>query len=352
MIKSYLTPAVDALKGSVDGKTAGQVFHTFAAFCDQQLQNTDGQEDFARVKSLREQKQNELAELNKLQSSQRSSNDRRELRRASDKAKQWLAIDNREYQRLLDSRNLLLEHSLENYIRALSRSDAHDTDVLRFFALWLENADGAISNEAVERNLTEVPSWKFAILMNQLSSRIQEENSKFQSLLQSLVFRICTEHPYHGMYHIYAGMKTPGGKDQSAISRNAAAKRLAGLLEKSPSRETWTKIFQTNQYFSKLACASVDDIVKKSGKNVSLRHVPAAGTAGEVASKARVPPPTMAIGVRPDGRYEHLPRFVKFESSIQIAGGLSAPKILTVVATDGKRYKQLVGCMIHEHDHY
>ncbi|KAI9667274.1 MAG: Serine/threonine-protein kinase tel1 [Bathelium mastoideum] len=340
VIKAYLNPAVDALEGRLNNEFSGQVFHTFATFCEQQLQNPDGQEDFERVKSLREQKQNEVTQLSKILP-QRSKDERHELKHAIKKAKQWYNIDNLEYERLKHSRNMLLGHSLENYLRALSQSDDYDTDVLRFFALWLENAGSTISNEAVERKLAEVPSWKFAVLMNQLSSRIQDEESKFQSLLHSLVLRICTEHPYHGMYHIYAGMKTPGGEDDSAISRNAAAKKIARLIERSRSRDLWRKICQTNDCFVMLACHPVEELMKAHGKRVSLKQVPAARTAGDVAAKAGVPPATMAIDLRPNGDYGDLPKIVKFDSSIQIAGGLSAPKILKAIGTDGKVYKQL-----------
>ena len=343
VIKAYLNPAVDALGGHSSSENPGQVFHTFAAFCDQQLQNPDGKEDFERVESLREQKKSEVGELSKALDTTRASGERREVKRALEKARQWYDIDDLEFQRLRESRNMLLQHSLENYLKALSESDTHDNDVLGFFALWLENADAAIANEAVERNLVNVPSWKFIVLMNQLSSRIQEEGSKFQDLLQSLVLRICTEHPYHGMYHIYAGIKTSGGKDETAISRNAAAKKLVGLLEKSPSKSTWLKISQSNHYFGKLACAAVEDIVKKYGRKVSLRHMEAAVKAGEVAAKVGVPPSTLAIDIQPSGDYKSVPKIVKFDSMIGIATGLSTPKILTAIATDGKPYKQLVG---------
>ena len=331
---------MDALKGQVDNKIAGQVYHTFATFCDQQLQNPDGREDFERVKSLREQKQSEVAQLKTLP--QRTGPDRRELKRAIEKAQQWYNIDNLEFKRLSAIRNMLLSYSLENYLRALSQSDSYDTDVSRFFALWLENADAAICNDSVERVLADVPSWKFAVLMNQLSSRIQDEDSKFQSLLRSLVLRICTEHPYHGMYHIYAGMKTPGGQDETAISRNAAAKKLGRMFVKSPSKDVWRRIYETNDGFRELACADVKELMKKFGKKVSLRQMPEARKAGEVAAKAGIPPATMTINIRPNSDYGDVPKVVKFDLMMQIASGLSAPKILMAIGTDGQMYKQLV----------
>jgi len=39
--------------------------------------------------------------------------------------------------------------SLENYLLALSASDDHDNNTLRFTALWLEHSEESMANEAV-----------------------------------------------------------------------------------------------------------------------------------------------------------------------------------------------------------
>jgi serine-protein kinase ATM len=258
----------------------------------------------------------------------------------------WYEIDNLEYRRLRESRNELLALSLENYLRSLEADDLHDTDVLRFFALWLENVESPNSVEVVEQHLTKVPSWKFVVLMNQLSSRIQQEDNPFQKFLQSLVLRICMQHPYHGMYHIYAGARTPGGKDEGGISRNKAAKSIADRLTKSTAGGTWRRIHSASHYFAKLANAPSKELASKYGKKMSLRHFPEAVKAAETAASQGVPPPTMAVTLRPNGDYSDVPKFSRFEPTIQIASGLSEPKILTVIATDGKPYKQLVGFLV------
>jgi hypothetical protein len=59
--------------------------------------------------------------------------------------------------------------------------------------------------------------------------------------------------------------------------------------------------------------------------------------------KLHVPPATLQVEVRPNMDYTDLPRIVRFRSTMSIANGLSAPKIITAVGGDGKYYKQLVG---------
>ena len=141
------------------------------------------------------------------------------LRNHRNKAKLWLDLDDREYQRLHDSRQTFLRQSLENYLLCLKASDRFDNDALRFSALWLENHESEIANAAVAKHIGQVGSRKFALLMNQWSSRLLHNSSQFQSLLYQEVLRICTEHPYHGMYQIFASSKSKGGKDETAMAQ-------------------------------------------------------------------------------------------------------------------------------------
>ena len=59
--KNYLEPALKELKGKNEGKEAGHVFHQFAMFCDEQLQNPDGLEDLTRLQNLKKGKSDEVA---------------------------------------------------------------------------------------------------------------------------------------------------------------------------------------------------------------------------------------------------------------------------------------------------
>jgi ataxia telangiectasia mutated family protein len=58
--------------------------------------------------------------------------------------------------------------------------------------------------------------------------------------------------------------------------------------------------------------------------------------------KLNVPPATLQVEVRANMNYTDLPRIQKFKPTMSIANGLSAPKIITAIGTDGKPYKQLV----------
>ncbi|KAI2682433.1 hypothetical protein DTO027I6_1059 [Penicillium roqueforti] len=340
ILQEYLYPAVKELKGNSDGEEAGRVYHGFATFCDQQLLNPDGFEDFKRVEQLRDRKEKEVLGLEDMMKNA-TGKEREYLKNYRAKAKQWFDLDDREYQRLLRSREAFLQQCLENYLLSLRESDTYNNDALRFCALWLDKSDNETANSAVSRYLDGVPSRKFAPLMNQLSSRLLDVSDDFQTLLTQLVYRICVEHPFHGMYQIFASSKSKGGKDQSSHSRFRAANQLVDRLKNdSHIGQTWIAVHNVNISYVRFAIDKLDGKYK-SGAKVPLGSLTTGQRLGQDAVTYKLPPPTMKISLRADCDYSHVPTITRFYSEFTIASGVSAPKILSASASDGKCYKQL-----------
>lgn len=345
IIKTYLTPAIQALNNSTEGVEASEVFHEFAFFCDQQLQNADGLEDFERIRKLRERKVVEVQDLdNMIKKAPSQGRDRENLRNHRNKARLWLELDDREYQRLRDGRQMFLRQSLENYLLCLKASDIFDNDALRFSALWLENFESDIANIAVAKHLGQVGSRKFAPLMNQWSSRLLNNDTPFQTLLFNLVLRICMEHPYHGMYQIFASSKSKGGKDEAAMARYAAANGIVEKLRSCKNKrvsETWVNVHNTNLNFVRFAHDKIEDASVKQGSKVLLKKLATGQRIEQEVQKHSVPPPTITLPLRADCDYKSVPLVRRFLPEFTLAGGISAPKIVTAIGTDGQRYKQL-----------
>ena len=332
------------LRGVAEGPEAGQVFHEFASFCDQQLQNPDSREDFRRIQTLREKKAAEVREYEKMIKSKNSqSKDLDNLKMLRSKAKKWFELDDREYQRLDEGRKTLMSQSLENYLRCLRACDAYDNDALRFSALWLEHCEEDAANEAVVKEVDHVPSRKFASLMNQWTSRILDIRSNFQSLLAKLVFRICVDHPFHGMYFVFTNCRSKGVKDPIGLSRHAATMELVGHIKNHKRAvSTWITIHNSNVNFVKFAQEKLDGPKFREGAKVPLRSLASGVKLERDGSAYRIPPPAMRIPLRSDCDYSHIPLIHKFHHDFSVAGGLSAPKIVTTIATDGQKSKQLV----------
>ena len=348
VINRYLMPAIKELGGTADGDQAGSVFHEFASFCDRQLQNSDGMEDFQRIQKLRETKEAEVNDLDRMiKMAGSQAKEKENLKSHLNKAKQWFDLDNREFQRLRDSRQAFLRQSLENYLKCLGACDKHDNDALRFAALWLENHESDIANSAVSTHIANVGSMKFASLMNQWSSRLLDTGTPFQILLSALVLRICIEHPYHGMYQVFAGSKTKGGKDEVALSRHRAANNIVNELRtEKRSARTWLAVHNTNIVFVRFAADGLDDNNIRPGSKLLLKatrfgqrleqDIRAQGTETQ-----KIPPPTMSIELRADCDYSNVPVIARFQPEFTVASGMSKPKVVTALATNGLRYKQL-----------
>jgi ataxia telangiectasia mutated family protein len=344
----YLSPAITELRGQVVGPISGQVFHQFASFCDTQLQNPDATEDYNRVQRMRERRKEELTMLESAVRHAKSSTEKHRCKSEWRKVDKWYKLDDHEYQRLRKAREAFMTQSLENYLLALAASDSHDNDVLRFFSIWLEYADSALANNSVNKHLDAVPSAKFVRLMNQLSSRLQDEDTLFQALLSNLVLRIARDHPYHAMFHISAGSMSLGVKDASGTSRVSATRKIAMHLkaDKSSIHTIWSSINSSNKMYHDLAILKDKEGEQRpmfrNGQEIRLDAIPASKALVSRIASFRVPPPTMTIALRADKDYKNVPKITAFRPKMRIANGLSAPKILTAQCSDGQYFKQLV----------
>ncbi|KIV93243.1 hypothetical protein, variant [Exophiala mesophila] len=345
IIDHYLLPAFQQLHGRNIGTEAGRVFHNFAAFCDMQLQDSDNLDDFTRISKIRDRKLRELNDLERLlKTSEGKLRDQFKMQLA--KTKTWFKLDDEEWKRLTKNRETLILQCLENYLLSMKACDDYRNDTLRFLALWLNQADSRTANTSVRKYLNSVPTLKFAPLVNQLSSRLLDTKDDFQQLLMELMFRICSDHPYHSLYQVFSTSKSKAPKsDDLGTSRNAAASKLAELLnKKSPAASIWVAIHNSNIWLHKVAQERLSDKDAKTNAKIPLRKLPSAIKLEQVLteSHAKIPPPTMNISLRADRDYSQISTFHKFEPEISIAGGVSAPKIMTMVAVDGSKYKMLL----------
>ncbi|KAK1055360.1 Serine/threonine-protein kinase tel1 [Friedmanniomyces endolithicus] len=335
-----LRPAIKHLKDRNEGQEAGKVFYEFAAFCDRQLQHPGNTEDFNRIVRLRDKKLADVEELDEMsKKSRKGTVDRKEV----NKARQWFEIDDAEYQRLKLARDDFLQQSLQNYLLALHASDDHDICVLRFFAMWLESCGSSPANAIVSKHLGGVPSRKFVVLNNQLMSRLENDQSDFQTLLKKLMQRICADHPHHSLHHLFSATRKPAsGGDNAARSRYEAASSIRNALHANPQKvDLVTRVFRADNAYDEFAYSSVESLLQDGKMKVSVKQFRPAETLIGRIRNYQVPPATISVPLRADGNYSDVPEVHKFTTTMSIMGGLSHPKVLTAIASDGKAYKQL-----------
>ncbi|KAM0722478.1 hypothetical protein Q7P37_001919 [Cladosporium fusiforme] len=339
ILEKYLRPAIAHLPKDAVGREAGRVYHAFATFCDQQLQNPANVEDYNRISTLRQRKLEEVQDLRALIKSTKRTNEKKEHEYTLRKAEQWYKLDDEEFQHQKKNRETFVNQSLQNYLLALHASDEHNLSVLRFFALWLESSESAPANETVKKHLPTVPSWKFIVLLNQLMSRLKADNSTFQIALSALTKRMCLTHPYHSVHHVYASTRIPTSKDEATITRyNAVAAIRKEISRDTGKGQLFQKLFKADGLYRQLADEPIYD--KKIGKR-PLRDITTAVEVARAIPTLGLPPVTIGLPLRPDGNYDDVPHVTKFSNTVSIMSGLSSPKVLTAYSSDGQQYRQL-----------
>lgn len=343
--KNYLQPAIQALGRITAGSMAGRVYHNFAAFCDEQLQDSAAKDDFDRITKIRNRKLQEMNELAEMYKNPKGE-DKRTVKAHYAKAKTWFDLDDEEYRRLRTNRKQLLEKSLENYLLSMQACDDHVQDILRFMSLWLGHSTVPEASKVVGEHLKSVPTLKLAPFVNQLSSRLLEGEDRFQRVLFDLLFRICLDHPYHSQYQLFAVCRTKGAQhDSVATSRHTSATKLSTKVHSSGglSSAIWISVHNSAVNFVNFAQEKLGKEVK-TGSKVSIKSFKHGLKLEQTVQglSHRIPPPTMNIPLRSDKDYSFIPTLTIFEPYISVAGGVSAPKIATAVATDGSRHKMLL----------
>ena len=341
IIDNYLVPAYKELKGQTSGVNAGRVFHLFATFCDTQLQDPSNRDDYSRALEKRAVK---MAEVQDLQNQHKKAEGtvKKSINIYLDRAKSWFKIYDEEYQQKAATREVLILRCLENYLRSMTASDDFANDKLRLLAIWLDAADSTKANVIVNKYIKTVPSWKFATLVNQLVSRLSDAKEDFQEILTDLMFRISSDHPYHSLYQLFAVSKSKNteGDDVAASRHSAAGKLTETILKKSVSSGIWVAIHNCSINFVRVAQAKLPE--KRS--KFTLRQLSYGDKliSSVEGSSRKIPPPAMKIDIRIDKSYSKLPVMVELQSQVSIAGGVSAPKITTAIASDGSLHKMLL----------
>ena len=84
-----------------------------------------------------------------------------------------------------------------------------------------------------------------------------------------------------------------------------------------------------------------DEEVARQGKEILLSNIGPTKKLVDLIPQLGTPPPTLTITLQPDLSYNDVPRVINFEPKMRVAGGLSAPKIITSRLNNGRHFKQL-----------
>ncbi|KAF5383511.1 hypothetical protein D9615_003617 [Tricholomella constricta] len=362
--KDYYKAATNLIVDLGGSSSAGShgahatVYHECAIFAERQYYEIVKSPDAIRWKIYVDRKLHEIETRRKeIERSVPRSQTWNALTTDQDKAKKVLEADQESFRRYNKARDTFLKQAIDMYSRALQVSDSYDGDAaIRLCSLWFANFDDDATGlqEEIRTALERIPSRKFVFLSHQLSARIStpltSDLSISQKNLQSLVLRMCKEHPFHCVYQVYClqperpdsvsrrqsnRMSSPSVQNERRAAAGeifkrlrtepAAARRLQDIEELSDACLQWaTFSIKENPKYPRGASA-------KLPKDVKIGKI----------SNLRVPVMTHHTPIDPTLQYNDCPWIDHYESAFKIANGNGVPKINTCIGTDGVKYTQL-----------
>ncbi|XP_077976961.1 serine-protein kinase ATM-like [Glandiceps talaboti] len=269
-------------------------------------------------------------------------------------------IDEQEMENLKLDKNTFLDTAIDNYMRCLEIGDFHDMRVFRLISLWFENDSDDEVNKKLQTGLPRIQSRKFLPLMYQLAARMttrQHDDDSFHPTLNQLIERTTLDHPHHTLFVILAlsnankddVMLNPKPKKSSKLAttkstssstnedRMQAAKNMLGRLQNQRG-VIITAMERLCDAYIQLAYFNVDQY-KKETRPINL---PSELKLPKLKDLKHVAMPTTEIPVDPQCCYDNIVYIKGFEPTFRLAGGINLPKIITCIASDGTKKKQLV----------
>jgi ataxia telangiectasia mutated family protein len=268
--------------------------------------------------------------------------------------------DTSQFLEVTTARDTYLEHAITMLSHCLEASDEHDDDApYRICSLWFSNFTNDALGPIISPAVARVASRKFVFLAHQLSARLSLSPSKStqsQETLQTLLLRMCSEHPFHSLYQVYS-LRPSQRKESSRrhssrhdvesnsqAERTAAAVQIFERLREMPERG---KIVQNIEHlcdayleWAKYPIRNDAALAEKRRKKEQM-HIPSHLLISKIQDVS-VPVVTALTALDPSLQYKDCVWVKGYRKNFDTAGGINLPKISYCEGSDGRIYKQLV----------
>ncbi|KMQ89559.1 serine-protein kinase atm [Lasius niger] len=257
--------------------------------------------------------------------------------------------DAAELKNIEQERRNYLAQALKYYLKTLRSSEEHNLLIFRLVALWLDNMLDNEVNEELLDELDNVPSFKFIPLVPQLAAHVSND-LKHQRSFSTRIFRIlercALEHPYHtlpvvlALKNLHCDNEYESG---SAVAKKEerrvlGAKKLLKRLADSPVRD----IIQKMESLSRALLSFAYWQPKGKCCTGKLYSIPRDQLISKIKNLDNVLLPTLSLPVSPSGNYDNVVGVRAYQETCEFVGGVTAPKKIICVGTDGVQRRQLV----------
>lgn len=344
IMEKYVLPTSEMVKSLTEVEQRVEVYQRLAHFCEEQYKSRGLREEISKLEKRVNSKQQEIIEL-KLHYGKTSvpAEEKHEVQLFYSKLKIQLHAETKDLKAATQSKENFCDKAIVFLLKSILGGDYVDEYLDKFFAMWLEHSNKEELNRIIKDDVLKLPSYMLISWSSQLISRLSNEKSEFQSILQALVLDMCYSHPHHTLYQLMSLRKHRNyikeGSNNFMVSKYLAANQIWEQLKTKP--EPFLKeILNPIEKFCDEA-VKLSELKASKGKSIHLDKVPLGSYwINELPS---IPPPTNYIGVDKTSNYQNVPTFVSIETKVTIAtSGLSLPKIAKFLLSNGSEHRILL----------
>ena len=269
--------------------------------------------------------------------------------------------------------------AMQAYVSVLSVAGAgHGGDmsrhVFRFISLWFSNCtegtEDSEVNAIVDKAIGKIPTFRFIPLTSQIFAQLEEMGeSPFQKTLQTLVQKMCTDHPYHCLVQLISvcngkevgsGVSGRNAKvflENLSSSKVNAALHIAGKLMRDAPTYVGELLdsyqILMNAYISLANFPTAKLVENGQTKGIALANASKKQRLDKCLARRSQCPPCILTKPPPlrsgadygDGVDDPIggERIQGFDAKFSITdSGLHRPKIVICLGTKGGKFRQLV----------
>lgn len=273
--------------------------------------------------------------------------DRTEAHRQLARVRLQISRDTENLKNLKEQRNMYLFHSLSTFIKLLTLTNKYDNDVIdKLCELWFENDFNEELNNRIFDKMGNIPSWKFLPWINQIASKLSYDESSFQKLLIKILIRLLTEVPYDSIYALVNILMYEDNSihnDRKLNQKVVAAKRIISKVKQLSNTEFFKRHIDFALQFSTKAVELAMEKYDVKTKMLDLETLKIGQYWLHELPFQNLPLPTLSCDIC---GYENVktkrPYITKVVNKVEISSsGISLPKIVTFILSDGSRHKAL-----------
>ncbi|AAS54204.1 AGL287Wp [Eremothecium gossypii ATCC 10895] len=349
IFKNYIGTSLQDIENYGDNPSRTEIVHTFGKFCyDQAKRFSETNEVDIMARRVSKNKE-ELAALYQLYHDR--SLPERERKEAKRHYARLLVRNQQEtetYNQLRDQRELFVTNALLFFTQTLQYDDLYDGEVIdQFCGLWFEYSNDDNVSGKLLSNLQNIPEYKLLPWINQMASKLADDESPFQKTLRAAMVRILLKLPYDSLY-VLIGMSLTGSrqnaKDSGSQSRLVAVESLLKEVSKHDYGSYATKYLLPVREFCEMSVSLASQKFAQNTRKIHLNNLKI-GTYWLKELKGRkLPLPTAQSRVSDRcGNSVSRSYITQVDPDVRIASsGLSLPKIVTFTLSDGTRHRALL----------